>query len=308
MSAFIGCIGWPTRRTLYRHGERLPSCCNRFSYAGRSQVLKIQCQKENRPPNVAGGWKVEEDPDYSLARICAVGTCDSGYAVLLHPASNPFRFLAVFVGEFEAHAIAEASSSSYISRPLTHDFISVTLKLIGSSISKVAITHLTQRAFCARIWVWTSGGYEISLDSRPSDALALALRFRAPLFLNERLVDSVGISLEQIKRELSEGVLRNFSPRKTNFSSWKNAESFSSASLQGVQPSAEAQKLRSLEDLAGRITNQGLLDSVREKLKTVDPVQQFREEFSRAITEERYEEASRIRDRIYQWLLSNKSK
>ena len=75
-----------------------------------------------------------------------------------------------------------------------------------------------------------------------------------------------------------------------------------------MQPSAEAQKLRSLEDLAGRITNQGLLDSVREKLKTVDPVQQFREEFSRAITEERYEEASRIRDRIYQWLLSNKSK
>lgn len=269
-------------------------------------TLKVKCQKENRPPDVAGGWKVEEDPDFSLARIFSVGPCDSGYVVLLHPVSNPFRFLPVFVGEFEAYAIAEASPSFVSTRPLTHDFISTTLKVINSSITKVAITHLTQRAFYARIWVWTTAGYEISLDSRPSDAIALALRFRAPIFLNERLIISGGISLEQIKRELNEGVLRNFLPRKTNFSSWKNAESFNSAALGGIEPSAEALKLRSLEDLAERITNQNLLDNIKEKKKTVDPVEQFRESFNRAIAEERYEDASRIRDQIYHWLLSHR--
>ncbi|GJQ11455.1 hypothetical protein GpartN1_g3246.t1 [Galdieria partita] len=295
-------------KTLY-HREKGLSCSNKRFHSrsySRFKLQKLKCQKENRPPDVTGGWKVEEDADYALARIFSVGTCDSGYAVLLHPVSNPFRFLAVFVGDFEAHAIAEASSFSVSARPLTHDFISVSLKLIGSSISKVAITHLTQRAFYARIWVWTMAGYEISLDARPSDAVALALRFRAPLYLNERLVNSAGISLEQIKRELSEGILRNFSPKKTNFSSWKNADSFNSAALQGFEPSEEALKLRSLEDLAGRITNENLLKSVKEKMKIVDPVQNFQEEFTRAITEERYEDASLIRDQIYKWLLNNR--
>ncbi|GJD10396.1 Uncharacterized protein Gasu2_45880 [Galdieria sulphuraria] len=262
ISGFIG-NGCCVPKALYQRGNTFICSNKRFhlSNYNRRKVSTIKCQKENRAPDVSGGWRVEEDADYSLARIFSVGACDSGYAVLLHPVSNPFRFLAVFVGEFEAHAIAEASSSSFSSRPLTHDFISVTLKLIGSFISKVAITHLTQRAFCARIWVWTMAGYEISMDARPSDAVALALRFHAPLYLNERLVNSAGISLEQIKRELNEGILRNFSPKKTNFSSWKNADSFNSVALKGLEPSEEALKLRSLEDLAGRITNENLLKS-----------------------------------------------
>eukprot|EP00871_Galdieria_phlegrea_P004314 jgi/Galph1/4884/GphlegSOOS_G3523.1 len=292
-------------------------------------ITDVICQKEDRPPNLMEGWMVEEDADYSVARIFAVGTCDSGYAVLTHPVADPFRFLAVFIGEFEAQAIiegfsaaastsatapdtnsttTETASVSLTGRPLTHDIIKETLVAVDSSISRVAITHLTQRAFCARVWIHTAGGHELSVDARPSDAIALALRFRAPLYLNERLLDATGITLENVKREVREGVLRNFCPRKTNFSAWKGTESFNAASLKGLEPAPEALKLRSLEELAARISSRDLLNTVKEKSKQVDPVEHFRAEFAKAITEERYEDACKIRDKIYHWLLDAQNK
>jgi uncharacterized protein len=95
--------------------------------------------------------------------------------------------LPIWVGIYEANAIALEIEKVTTPRPMTHDLIKVVLMGLDTSIRKVVVNELKDDTFYAMIWLEREGRL-ISVDSRPSDALALALRHDCPIFVEEKVL------------------------------------------------------------------------------------------------------------------------
>ena len=97
--------------------------------------------------------------------------------------------LPIWVGIYEANAIALEIEKVTTPRPMTHDLIKILLMGLDTSIKKVVVSELKEDTFYALIWL-ERGGELISIDSRPSDALALALRHDCPIFVEDKVLQS----------------------------------------------------------------------------------------------------------------------
>src|SRR3990172_9812975 len=97
------------------------------------------------------------------------------------------RSLPIWVGMFEANAIALELEKIATPRPMTHDLIKNILESLEARVLKVVVTDLKENTFFAAIHLQV-GESEITVDSRPSDAIALALRVAAPIFVEEEVV------------------------------------------------------------------------------------------------------------------------
>jgi uncharacterized protein len=95
--------------------------------------------------------------------------------------------LPIWVGVYEANAIALEIEKVTTPRPMTHDLLKNMLTGFGASVNKVVVTELKDDTFYAVIWAEREG-QTISLDSRPSDALALALRVDCPIFVDDEVL------------------------------------------------------------------------------------------------------------------------
>ncbi len=95
--------------------------------------------------------------------------------------------LPIWVGVFEANAIALEIEKVTTPRPMTHDLLKNLLTGLETTVSKVVVTELRNDTFYAVIWL-NRGGEAISVDSRPSDALALALRMDCPIFVEDEVL------------------------------------------------------------------------------------------------------------------------
>ena len=93
--------------------------------------------------------------------------------------------LPIWVGVYEANAIALEIEKVTTPRPMTHDLLKNVLVGLETMVRKVVVTELRDDTFYAVIWL-ERDGQSISIDSRPSDALALALRMDCPIFVEER--------------------------------------------------------------------------------------------------------------------------
>jgi len=98
------------------------------------------------------------------------------------------RVLPIVIGLNEASAIKLKISGFNPPRPLTHDLIFTLLNDLGATIEKVIIDKLEENTFHAKIIVKTSTGESKSIDARPSDSIALAVRFHAPIFVEDSIV------------------------------------------------------------------------------------------------------------------------
>ena len=96
------------------------------------------------------------------------------------------RILPIFIGEREAMAIEMAIEGVKPERPLTHDLFAETLKRLKVKLKRVVITDLKNDIFYARLELKTKRGI-LKVDSRPSDAIALALRLKAPIYVDEKV-------------------------------------------------------------------------------------------------------------------------
>jgi uncharacterized protein len=111
--------------------------------------------------------------------------------ILLREKDAPNRVLPIFIGVPEAIAIAVAMSGESPPRPLTHDLLAALIDNLDVHVDHVEVTGVRDGAFIAELAVrGPSGG--VSLDSRPSDAIALALRVDAPVFASEAALDQAG--------------------------------------------------------------------------------------------------------------------
>jgi len=106
--------------------------------------------------------------------------------VLLKELNNE-TVLPIWVGVYEANAIAMEIEKVATPRPLTHDLIKNVLKGLDATVHKVVVTELKDDMFFAVIWL-ERDGHIVSVDSRPSDALALALRVDCPIFVEEQVI------------------------------------------------------------------------------------------------------------------------
>ena len=102
------------------------------------------------------------------------------------------RYLPIWIGQFEADAITIGLQGGEIAPPLTHDLLKSALDQTGATITHIMVSELKDDTFYAQIVV-EADGKNIEIDSRPSDATALAVRARAPIFVMEPVMDRAAI-------------------------------------------------------------------------------------------------------------------
>ncbi|MBK5232149.1 MAG: bifunctional nuclease family protein [Thermoleophilia bacterium] len=106
------------------------------------------------------------------------------------------RFLPIWIGHPEAAAILMKLQGADTPRPMTHDLIVDILDQVETKCERISITELRDNTFYATITL-SVAGTEVEIDSRPSDALALAVRVTAPIFVAEEVIDESSIEFEQ---------------------------------------------------------------------------------------------------------------
>jgi len=105
------------------------------------------------------------------------------------------RYLPIWIGPYEADAITIRLQSVEVSRPLTHDLLKNVIGEMGGEVSHIVVGDLRNDTFYARISVKLNGR-QLKIDSRPSDAIALAVRANAPIFVEEDVMAQAGITPE----------------------------------------------------------------------------------------------------------------
>ena len=171
-----------------------------------------------------------------------------GYAVLLLEKDGN-RSLPIIVGSSEAQAIALYLEGVDMPRPMTHDLLINVLETLETKISQVNIARMDNGTFYAEIEVSNSQIGEIVIDSRPSDAIAVALRTSTPIYISDEVMNR--------------------------------------ASVDNIADGSEVVEHVSSEKLSKEVSEEMVLESLNDALE-------------KAITEEEYEVAARLRDRIKQ--------
>lgn len=144
------------------------------------------------------------------------------YDVMMNPVvllvdEAEVKALLIWVGPFEAHAIAFALQGIRLDRPLTHDLLKNICDRLEAKLSMIIINDVRDGTYFAEIHMWHSGR-ELVLDSRPSDAIALALRTETPIYMSEKVArDTLAIKdllSEEQQQELKE-LLESNRPNET---------------------------------------------------------------------------------------------
>ena len=106
------------------------------------------------------------------------------------------RYLPIWIGPAEADAIAVKLQGVTVPRPLTHDLLGTVIKTLGATINSIIVSDLRNDTFYAKI-IFDVDGRQMEIDSRPSDALALAVRAEVPIYTEEAVLDKAGILLDK---------------------------------------------------------------------------------------------------------------
>ena len=168
-------------------------------------------------------------------KIENISLSNLGFIVFLKKDDDE-NVLPICIGAMEAHSIAASYNKQQFPRPLSHDLFKNILNTLDCKVLKIHVTDLIDGTFYARIYI-KDGEKELDIDSRPSDAIALALRFSAPIFVHQDVLQTAAVSMNQNKD--------------------------------------------------------------KEKIeKPLDPIEKLQLELKKAVEEERYEDAAKIRDEL----------
>jgi uncharacterized protein len=115
--------------------------------------------------------------------------------IVLLKTADGNRYLPIWIGQPEAAAILMKLQGAATPRPMTHDLVTDLLEQLDAQVVRITVTELRDNTFYASITV-TMNGSEIEVDSRPSDAIALAVRADAPIFAADRVIEESAIEFE----------------------------------------------------------------------------------------------------------------
>jgi len=119
------------------------------------------------------------------------------------------RILPIWIGEQEATSILIALGGGEAPRPLSHDLMKTLLETLGAEVERVEVTRIEDGTFFAEITLTTPSGRQV-VDARPSDSVALAVRFQAPIWVADELLDEAGIPAEMVDQGTDEEKLDEF--------------------------------------------------------------------------------------------------
>ena len=122
------------------------------------------------------------------------------WAVILKDV-NADRYLPIWIGHFQANAIAVQLAGVSARRPLTHDLLKTVIQEGGAEVSHILINDLADNVFYARI-IMDVAGRHIKLDSRPSDAIALAVRMKVPIVVDETVMKRAAITAQPESKKI----------------------------------------------------------------------------------------------------------
>jgi len=106
------------------------------------------------------------------------------------------RYLPIWIGPAEADAIAVRLQEVSVARPLTHDLLRSVIDALGATVNYILVNDLANDTFFARIALEVDGR-SLEIDSRPSDAIALAVRAQVPIYAEESVLEKAGVRLDQ---------------------------------------------------------------------------------------------------------------
>ena len=157
--------------------------------------------------------------------------------VVILKATKQERYLLIWIAQAEAYAIAIELQGTSSPRPLTHDLLRNVINDLGAKIVSIVISDLIDDIFYARI-ILDVAGRHVEVDARPSDAIALAVRAKSPIYVEESVLERAGVALE-------------------------NSE-------EAIAPTAESRKDREAED--------DNLDAYRDFINSLDVLDEFGKE------------------------------
>jgi bifunctional DNase/RNase len=182
--------------------------CSASSAPTPSQPAKVELPERNEapPPDArassatATGARagVKAPPGYQRLRVAGVAVAGPGHAVVLVDEAKSLA-IPIFVGGTEAMAIELRSTRRRFTRPLTHDLLDAMVHELGGEVIKVHIDDIRRNAFVGAVFV-RSGKRVFEVDARPSDAIAIALGSRVPIFVAKDVVEQAGIKREELER------------------------------------------------------------------------------------------------------------
>jgi bifunctional DNase/RNase len=178
------------------------------------------------------------------------------FVVLLRAAQDE-RTLPISIGQLEAQSIAIVLNDIPFPRPLTHDLFKTVITSLNCKFLRIEICDLIDETFYAKL-ILEKDGKKIEIDSRPSDAIAISLRFNAPIYVAEKVMDEASIIIP----EQSE-----------------------------IEEASDYNQSSSEEEI--------------EEEQNLSPLEALQKKLKKAIREEKYEEAAKLRDEIEKIAQSN---
>jgi len=116
--------------------------------------------------------------------------------VVILKEKNAERYLPIWIGQAEAEAIAIKLQDVAVARPLTHDLLRSVIETLGGVVTAVVVNDMVNDTFYARILL-EANGRSLEIDSRPSDAIALAVRVGVPIYAEESVLDRYGVQIAE---------------------------------------------------------------------------------------------------------------
>lgn len=315
--------GGPVRGRLATAAGRRPAWCHEggallLPWGVRRMVPTVEpsrCQhtSESEPPDYSAGWVPEKDDNYDEVNVYSLGPAsnnDLTTLLTLAPVADAQVALKMSVTCGQASSIKDALRNKKLSsaalaamRPSTHDLLLAFLEAQSAFITKAAVTHVSSAVYHARVWFRTSGGgdgsgVELNVDARPSDAIVLATRCKAPLFINKTLLATRGLPLSQAKSEVTRGL--------TERVVYATAVMSTRSVVAAVRRQPEHLQLAKLKmelDLAVRLERFGEAARLRDALSKLCPIELLQVELNEAVAEERFADAVDLRDKIQLWRL-----
>lgn len=139
----------------------------------------------------------------------ALDTRTGSPIVVLHDKDNR-RALPIWIGSAEASSIIRKIENLSVTRPMTHDLVISIIEKTGYKISKVEINDVEKETYFATIFLEDNDGNEIEIDSRPSDAIAIAIRIDAPIYVTANVLSNGSVSTDSAKDQEEAEEFKNF--------------------------------------------------------------------------------------------------
>ena len=139
----------------------------------------------------------------------ALDTRTGSPIVVLHDKENR-KALPIWIGSAEASAIIGKIENLTVSRPMTHDLIVNLIEKTGYELEKIEINDVEKETYYATLFLKDNDGNVLQIDSRPSDAIAIAIRIDAPIFVTANVISNGSVSTDSAKDEAEAQEFKNF--------------------------------------------------------------------------------------------------